>query len=171
MMTFLYGIDMPRVTGQKTKVGTHEYSETEKADVINAFLEALSGSCNIGLSCRTAKISRTTIYRWKEECPDFAQAYARALKIGLTVLEDEAHRRAFNGYLDPVFYQGVKCGHVKKYSDTLAIVLLKSHDKEKYGNSDNLNIKQNINEMSDAELRDEIAKLLASGHLPKGSDE
>ena len=40
-------------------------------------------------------------------------------------LEAEARRRAVEGVRKPVFYQGVICGWVGEYSDTLLIFLLK----------------------------------------------
>ena len=41
-------------------------------------------------------------------------------------------RRAFEGTDEPVYYKGEECGSVRKYSDTLAIFLLKAHAPEKY---------------------------------------
>lgn len=90
------------------------------------------------------------------------------MRIGITALEDEAHRRAFAGVPEPLTHQGQftylyeeakdedgnaivddltgqpqmrrafnpdgtpKLATVNKYSDTLAIFLLKAHDPDKY---------------------------------------
>jgi hypothetical protein len=64
--------------------------------------------------------------------PDFAAAFDEAVKLGTAALEDEAKRRAFEGCDKPIFYQGIQCGTVREYSDTLMIFLLKAHDPEKY---------------------------------------
>lgn len=63
------------------------------------------------------------------------------MRVGVSALEDEAHRRAFDGVDEPVFYKGEDCGAVKKYSDTLAIFLLKAHAPEKYRERQDLTVK------------------------------
>jgi len=45
-----------------------------------------------------------------------------ALDIGADSLEDEAVRRARDGYDKPVYQQGQCVGHVREYSDTLMVV-------------------------------------------------
>lgn len=97
-----------------------------------AFLAVLSETCNVGKACAGAGIGRTTAYEWREADPEFAAKWDAAMKVGVSALEDEAHRRAFEGNDEPVFHQGAECGSVRKYSDTLAIFLLKSHAPEKY---------------------------------------
>lgn len=92
----------------------------------------LAECCQVGKACRALKISRSAAYQWRSEDEQFRAAWDRAMKVGLTALEDEAHRRAFDGTLKPIYQGGVKCGTVREYSDTLAIFLLKSHDPEKY---------------------------------------
>lgn len=133
----------------------------------SAFLHVLSDGCNVGKACAAVGISRQTAYNWREDDPEFAIKWDRALKIGVSALEDEAHRRAFEGVADPLTHQGQftyeweeerdaygnivrdedgtprmvrvrdangqpKIATVQKYSDTLAIFLLKAHDPEKY---------------------------------------
>lgn len=99
---------------------------------LTAFCAALSETCNVGKACKAVDISRQTAYRWREEMPAFAEAWDKAMRIGVTALEDEAHRRAFDGIDKPIVHQGVVMDTVKEYSDTLAIFLLKSHNPEKY---------------------------------------
>ena len=48
------------------------------------------------------------------------------------LLEEEARRRAHDGVDEPVWFQGVQCGTVRKYSDTLLIFLLKGAKPDKY---------------------------------------
>jgi len=47
-------------------------------------------------------------------------------------IEEEADRRAVEGTLEPVFYQGFECGQVRRYSDTLLIFRLKALNPQKY---------------------------------------
>jgi len=97
-----------------------------------AFVAVLAECCQVGKACAAVGIGRTTAYRWREEDLDFADAWDAAMKIGVSALEDEAHRRAFDGVDEPVFYQGGQVDTVRKYSDTLAIFLLKAHNPTKY---------------------------------------
>lgn len=99
---------------------------------LSAFCHVLSETCNVGRACKAIEISRQTAYRWRSEMPEFAEAWDQAMKIGVTALEDEAHRRAFEGFDKPIVHQGVIMDTVKEYSDTLAIFLLKAHNPDKY---------------------------------------
>lgn len=135
---------------------------------LTAFCAVLAETCNVGKACAAVDISRFTAYKWRKVVPDFAEAWDDAMKAGVLALEDEAHRRAFEGLDEPLTHQGAvtpayaavrddegnlvrdeltgtpkmapvynadgtfKPQTVKKYSDTLAIFLLKAHAPEKY---------------------------------------
>jgi hypothetical protein len=134
---------------------------------VSAFCAALAETCNVGKACAAVKMSRTAAYEWRESDPDFAAAWDRALKIGVSALEDEAHRRAFEGYDEPVFHQGAQVGAIRKASDTLAIFLLKAHAPEKYRENSKLELAGSLQltTLSDDELEAEIAALAATvGH-------
>lgn len=97
------------------------------------FLEKLESLGNITAACRKIKVSRRTIYNWLDTDETFKVAYDKSVKIAIDLLEDEAKRRAFTGYLEPVYQGGKKVGTVRKFSDTLLTFLLKSLKKEDYG--------------------------------------
>lgn len=86
----------------------------------------------MGKACKAVSIARQTAYEWRSEIPEFAEAWDRAMKVGVSALEDEAHRRAFDGIDKPIVHQGVVMSTCKEYSDTLAIFLLKAHAPDKY---------------------------------------
>lgn len=135
---------------------------------LSAFLHVLSETCNVGKAAGAIGVSRMTVYRWREDDPEFAAAWDAAKRVGVTALEDEAHRRAFDGVDEPVFYKGDECGSVRKYSDTLAIFLLKAHDPDKYRENSKVELSGHLatTDMTDDEIRAEIAALAASGALP-----
>ena len=139
---------------------------------ITAFCAALAETCNVGKACAAVGISRYTAYLWRKAMPEFAEAWGEAMKAGLLALEDEAHRRAFDGVDEPVFYKGDECGTIRKYSDTLAIFLLKAHDPEKYRETSKVELSGHlaVTEMTDDEIRAELAALTAGGILPAGDD-
>lgn len=97
-----------------------------------AVLTALAQSGNVSVACRAAGISRASFYEWQESDPEFKKAAAAAKDEATELLEAEALRRARSGIEEPVFYQGKKCGAVRRYSDTLLIFLLKAARPEKY---------------------------------------
>lgn len=119
-----------------------------------AFLAVLAETGMIAKACAGAGISRSAAYEWRAEESGFAREWEKALGIGITALEDEAHRRGFDGVEKHVYHLGQVCGEwkdsagkrcspdaedavfhphiVREYSDTLAIFLLKSHRPDKY---------------------------------------
>jgi hypothetical protein len=97
-----------------------------------AFCAALAESCNVGKACKAINIARITAYKWRNARPEFKAEWDAAVEIGVSALEDEAHRRAFDGSDKAIVHLGAITGTVKEYSDTLAIFLLKAHAPEKY---------------------------------------
>ena len=83
-------------------------------------------------ACNAVAISRQALYAHKKKNPDFAEEWSSAIDAGSDKLEDEALRRAHDGVDEPVFYQGEIVGHVRKYSDTLLMFLLKGRRPQKY---------------------------------------
>jgi len=106
-----------------------------KATLLRArerFIEHLALTCSITKAAKFAKVNRSTVYGWRDEEPEFAAAWERALLLGADKLEDEAIRRAADGMLKPIYQNGIKVGSVREYSDTLMCLLLKAHKPEKF---------------------------------------
>lgn len=102
------------------------------------FLGALAACGNVTEACRTIGVARNSMYLWKSQDTEFAAEWDRFLVMGAEILEDEAIRRAREGYDEPVFYQGQMTGTIRKYSDTLLIFLLKGAMPSKY--RDNIDV-------------------------------
>jgi len=97
-----------------------------------AFLEALAESGNVSEACGIAVVSRDCVYRLRKADKEFAAMWETAIEIACDSLELEARRRAKEGWLEPVHWQGIPMSVVRKYSDTLLIFLLKGANPEKY---------------------------------------
>jgi hypothetical protein len=97
-----------------------------------AFLAAFRENGNVSESAKLAGIQRTTHYLWLKTSKVYEDAFNDAREDAADALEKEARRRAVEGVNEPVFYQGAKCGFVRKYSDTLLIFLLKGNRPEKF---------------------------------------
>lgn len=97
-----------------------------------AFLAAYRVTASITKAAKAAKIERQMHYRWLAHSPGYAAAFEQAKDRAAQSLEDEAVRRAHQGVLEPKFWQGEMCGHVRVYSDTLLMFLLKGMRPDKY---------------------------------------
>jgi hypothetical protein len=133
-------------------------------------------------------MSRNAAYDWREDDKLFAASWDKAMRRGVSALEDEASRRGFEGVGEPLVHQGqvtyeyerdehgeiiydeyvvstTESGDqirakrprllldenrkpvaatVRKYSDTLAIFLLKAHDPEKYRERSDVKVQGNL---------------------------
>lgn len=97
-----------------------------------AFLDQYRNCGNVTASARAVGISRQAVYDKLEADENFKREFDSAEIEAGDLLELEARRRAHDGVDEPVYYKGEVCGTVRKYSDTLLIVLLKGTKPEKY---------------------------------------
>jgi hypothetical protein len=102
-------------------------------DRMHLFLEAYAETCHLGRAAQLAGIGRVTHYRWLEKSPSYAAAFAKRKRQAGEYMEDEAVRRAAKGWTEPVFYQGAKCGSIRRYDGGLMQFLLRGLLPEKYG--------------------------------------
>lgn len=117
-----------RVPQKKKGLGRKAIGPKIKA----AILEALSSSARIDEVCATFNVSRQTLYAVRDMDKEFDADWKKAVDLGSDALEDEAVRRAKDGYLKPVFQGGIEVGHVREYSDSLMMFLLKGRRPEKF---------------------------------------
>ena len=94
-------------------------------------LAALAETGNISRAANAAGIERKTHYRWLSDS-EYAKSAEDSMEQAADKLEEEARRRAHDGVDEPVWFQGMQCGTVRKYSDTLLIFLLKGAKPDKY---------------------------------------
>jgi hypothetical protein len=97
-----------------------------------AFLEQFQAAGTVSAACRAAGIGRKTHYVWLKRDRRYAEAFKEAREVRVEWLETEARRRALAGWEEPVYQRGKLVGHIRKFSDTLLIFLLKAERPEKY---------------------------------------
>lgn len=97
-----------------------------------AFLAAFRLTGDITRSAKAVPMDRTLHYRWLKQSEAYAKAFSAACDEFGDALEGEAVRRANEGVLEPVFYQGKPCGVIRVYSDGLMQFLLKGFKPAKY---------------------------------------
>jgi hypothetical protein len=96
------------------------------------FLRAYEQVGGVQRAAVNCGLSRAIHAKWKRESDEYRAAFNDLKVEVLEELEAEAHRRALHGVDEPVFHQGRICGHIRKYSDTLLIFLLKGNNPKKY---------------------------------------
>lgn len=97
-----------------------------------AFLSAYCTTGNISEAARLAGMNRLAHYHWLSTDERYAEVFEQAVEIAGDYLEAVARDRATKGWLEPVYYKGEMVGHIRKYSDTLLIFLLKGARPEKF---------------------------------------
>lgn len=98
-----------------------------------AFIAAISEGIPISRAAEDIGVPRCTLYNWRRSRPEFKERWEQAWDCGAAALEEEAIRRACEGILEPVFYQGKKIDEVRKYSDRLLEKLLEARNPDRFG--------------------------------------
>lgn len=84
----------------------------------------------LGHSARFSGVSPETIRRLRKEVPEFAELFEEAQNDYRESLEMEVHRRAVQGWDEPVYQKGEMVGTIRRHSDSLLHAMLKRHIPE-----------------------------------------
>jgi hypothetical protein len=71
-----------------------------------AFLSAFAATASVTKAAKAAKVERQLHYRWLQEDEAYRGDFEEAKELAAQLLEDEAVRRAHEGVLEPLVYQG-----------------------------------------------------------------
>lgn len=133
------------------------------------FLAKLRSSAgNVSKAARAAGFVRNAAYDHKKSDADFSQSWDDIIEEISDIEEEEAHRRATKGVLEPVFYKGVIVGKIRKYSDRLLEFRLKGHRPEIY--RERFDINQQVSGSLDLNIQATIDQIYASTDNGKPSD-
>lgn len=112
------------------------YQQEERVAQLAIFLKALSGGKTVASAACDAGMDRRGLYRLRQKDARFRARWDAALEMqqcrSLDPLELEAERRAVEGTEKPVFRGGKIVGHVRDYSDSMLMFLLKARYPERY---------------------------------------
>ena len=97
------------------------------------YMLALRATGLEALSAERAGCTMTAVRREYESDPAFEEACNDTIALRADEFEQEAIRRAVEGYEEPVYYQGGVVGHVTKYSDSLLSKILTARKPKLYG--------------------------------------
>lgn len=93
----------------------------------SAFLREYANHGILTHAAEAVGVERSTVGRWQEADPVFAEAMAWALEQAVDLAERELIRRGREGVVKPVYQGGKLVGTVREYSDTLLLAYLNAH--------------------------------------------
>lgn len=129
-----------------------------------ALLVALARCGQVTTACQIVGVRTSSHYAWLKQQPLYAEEAQRARQLYLESMEREADRRAVQGTLEPVFYQGQVVGYKSVYSDTLLMFRLKALAPERYRERSEQTISGTLSGTLDvSQLTDEQLARIAAG--------
>lgn len=101
-------------------------------EVKDAMVEFLETMPNLTVARKLFGVGTSTVSKARESDPEFGRRVKAAISAGWDEAEAEAFRRAVTGWQEPVFFQGVECGDIRKYDSSLLKFLLTHNKPKKY---------------------------------------
>jgi hypothetical protein len=96
------------------------------------FLAVVALSYEILIGCKAAGVSPQTVINHRKADPDFDAQVIAAQAHCISLLHAMSLRSAIEGESEPVFWQGIQVGHIKKFDNRLRIELLRAHLPAKF---------------------------------------
>lgn len=96
------------------------------------FLAVVALSHGIILGCRAAGVSDNTVAAHRNADPDFDAQVQAAQAHCIQLLHTVTMRDALEGVLEPIYWQGIRVGHVRKVDNRLRIEMLRAHMPETF---------------------------------------
>lgn len=112
------------------------------------FLATLALSRSQIMASKAAKVSHVTARRHRREDRDFDAQCIAAEEHAVELIHDVAMRRALEGDCEPIFWQGIQVGHIRKYDSRLQIEMLRAHMPDRFkapGSKVNVNSGNSLN--------------------------
>lgn len=120
-------------------------------------------------AAKAAKVARSLVYRWLDNDSNFQLLFAQAQRQAFGVLEDEMLRRAHEGVNKGVYFQGMRCGHERVYSDGLMMMLARAGDP-KYRSSVDVSGEVKVKHKFEGTLEDLLGIYRDFSKSPGGDD-
>jgi hypothetical protein len=96
------------------------------------FLAVVALTRSIMQRCRAAKIKFDTYQYHRKKDPDLDAQCLQAEQHAVAVLHDSCWASAVEGDFEPIFWQGIKVGQVRKFDSRLRIEMLRAYLPEKF---------------------------------------
>lgn len=96
------------------------------------FLATVALTRSVTIGCRAAKIAFASMQHHRKCDEEFDGQVEAAKAHAVSLLHDVAFKRALEGDCEPIFWQGIPVGHVKKYDGRLQIEMLRAHKPDRF---------------------------------------
>lgn len=91
------------------------------------YLAVLSLTRSMNIAARAARVPYNLGKRHREYDPEFDQQCMMAEERAVELLHDVTFKSAIEGELEPVYWQGVRCGYIRKVDNRLRIEMLRAY--------------------------------------------
>ena len=119
-----------RRRGKRTDMGWDNPRTPIPRERLESYLDHLSKTGRHLASAAHAGIVYRRLTELRKADPEFDSEVTQAMRRYGELLEKAAHDRGVDGWEEPVFHKGTKCGTVKRWSDRLLELSLKRHCPE-----------------------------------------
>ncbi len=116
----------------EASVDESEFLQNSTTTKQGLFLAAYAECGNISKAAEIAICARDSHYKWLKNDPAYEALFCEAQEKANDKLLAEARRRAAEGWLEPVYHQGVRVGAKRRYSDKLMLALLAAEIPNKF---------------------------------------
>ena len=123
-------VDRRKGEGQPTRRIPFVFQEK-----LDDFIEWLARTGSVSAAAEAAGLARTQVYERRRTHKRFAQAWSKALSLGVDGLHDKAMNRAMEGDERPIVRNGRLVATDRRYDNRLLQFLLKAHKPEFSGNA------------------------------------
>lgn len=96
------------------------------------FLAALIEHRSVTHAAKVVGKDRSTVYKLRKKDAEFAEQWDDAMQHVIEELQQSSLSVAIDGVDEPVFHEGVVCGHKRRYHPALMIFMLKKWRPERY---------------------------------------
>ena len=96
------------------------------------WLTHFSMGFSICMACRKAGIGESTFYFHQRNDPVFAGQCENAKAHAIDLLHSRVFQRCLEGDIEPIYWQGIKVDHVRKFDGRLQIEMLRAHMPERF---------------------------------------
>jgi hypothetical protein len=96
------------------------------------FLACVALSHSVILGGKAAGVSPHTVIDHRQADPEFDAQVLAAQDHCIELLHAVAMRRVIEGDCEPVFWQGIEVGHVRKFDGRLQLEMLRAHMPNKF---------------------------------------
>jgi len=84
------------------------------------------------MACRAAHVGWDTMQRHLTDDPDFLAQAEAAKAMACELLFTRMMQRAVEGDCEPIMWQGIEVGHIRKFDSRLQIEMLRAHMPERF---------------------------------------